>query len=58
MMEDLKLTVKEWSIVQNQCSQCRLWNHIVGCIYESRSDDFPVENCKIFEENKKQTDKP
>ena len=51
-MEELRLTMREWGIAQSQCSQCRLWNQVIGCIYEQRADEYPVENCRIFGENK------
>jgi len=53
MRDELKLTNKEWKLVQEQCLNCKLWNSEEGCMYEGRADELPVEECLIFEENKK-----
>ena len=52
-MNGLRLTHKEWEIVNEQCLKCKLWDEDEGCIYEGRANNLPVEDCNIFEENKK-----
>ena len=53
MKDELKLTIKDWEVVREQCLNCKLWNEEEGCIYENRADDLPVNECEMFEENKK-----
>ena len=52
-IDELRLTNKEWELVNAQCLSCKLWDEDEGCTYENRADELPVENCSIFEENRK-----
>ena len=52
-MEELKLSREQLGIVISQCQNCNLWDDNDGCAYENRADEFPVENCLIYEENRK-----
>jgi len=48
----MKLNVYEEVVVDAQCSQCKLWSDETGCTYDG-GDPHPLEDCNLFEENKK-----
>jgi len=45
MAKAIKLTAKQWRVVQSQCIYCGHWNAIEGCQYEEASSRYPVEDC-------------
>ena len=45
----MNLTDEERSIVDKQCSRCKLWDSDDGCLYDDNSCPEPQDECDVRE---------
>ena len=48
-MDDLRLTKREWEIVDKQCYSCRWWDEANGCSFPKVLDKLSQPECLVKE---------
>ena len=48
MTDEIRLTRKEWDIVEYQCDKCKYWSYLKGCQYPAVSPE-PILDCLVPE---------